>query len=144
MVRPSRSSYALPHKPEGATLRKLRDDVSDHGPKRSRILVIDDHPLVRRGVSDMLTREPDFEVCGEAESEAHGLELIRTARPDLIIMDLALREGSGLDLIHRVRAVGISVPILVLSMREETVFAERVIREMIPADWAPRVTMGST
>jgi DNA-binding NarL/FixJ family response regulator len=101
---------------------------SDAGPKPARILVIDDHPLVRRGIIDMMAREPDFEVCGEAESEADGLELIRTARADIVIMDLALREGSGLDLIHRVRALGISVPILVLSMREETVFAERVIR----------------
>jgi DNA-binding NarL/FixJ family response regulator len=90
--------------------------------------LIDDHPLVRRGITDMMAREPDFEVCGEAETETDGLELIRTSRPDLVIMDLALREGSGLDLIHRVRALGLSVPILVLSMREETVFAERVIR----------------
>src|SRR5262249_22246019 len=94
----------------------------------ARILVIDDQPLVRRCVTDIIAREPDLLVCGEAETEASALSLVLTERPDLIIVDLAHREGSGLDLIHRVRAHGIRVPILVLSMREESFFTQQVIR----------------
>jgi len=96
--------------------------------KATRILVVEDHPLVRRGIIDMLAHEADLTVCGEATTGAEAVALFKSEHPDLIIADLTLREGNGIELIRDIRGLGSRVPILVLSMREETMFAERVIR----------------
>jgi DNA-binding NarL/FixJ family response regulator len=98
------------------------------GNKTTRILVAEDHALVRRGIIDMLGHEPDLKVCGEATTGAEALALFKSEHPDLVLADLTLREGNGIELIREIRATGSRVPILVLSMREETMFAERVIR----------------
>jgi len=96
--------------------------------KVTRILVVEDHALVRRGIIDMLAHEPDLRVCGEATTGVEALNLFKSEKPDLVLADLTLREGNGIELIREIRALGSRVPILVLSMREETMFAERVIR----------------
>jgi DNA-binding NarL/FixJ family response regulator len=97
-------------------------------PRRTRILIVDDHPIVRVGIRHMLAGEHDLEVCGEAESADAARQLAMSARPDLAIVDLSLAQGSGLDL---VRSLGESVPtlpVLVLSMHDEALFAERVLK----------------
>ncbi len=96
--------------------------------RRIRILIVDDHPIVRLGIRQMLAAEPDLEVCGEAESADAGMELTVRAHPDLAIVDLSLTEGIGLDLIRSLRASKPSLPVLVLSMHDEALFAERVLR----------------
>ncbi len=96
--------------------------------RRIRILIVDDHPIVRLGIRQMLAAEPDLEVCGEAESADAGMELTVRAHPDLAIVDLSLTEGTGLDLIRSLRASKPSLPVLVLSMHDEALFAERVLR----------------
>jgi DNA-binding NarL/FixJ family response regulator len=95
---------------------------------RIRILVVDDHPIVRLGVRQMLASEPDLEVCCEAESADVGKHLAATARPDLAIVDLSLAEGTGLDVIRSLRESMPALPVLVLSMHDEALFAERVLR----------------
>lgn len=96
--------------------------------RRTRILVVDDHPIVRLGIRQMLSAERDLEVCGEAESADAARQLATTARPDLAIVDLSLAEGTGLDLIRTLREALPTLPVLVLSMHDETLFAERVLR----------------
>lgn len=94
----------------------------------ARVVIIDDHPIVCCGLAALISRDPQFEMCGEADDVPSGIALIRTANPDIAIVDLALRNGSGLDLIRRVKAAKHPVRILVASMYDETLFAERAIR----------------
>jgi DNA-binding NarL/FixJ family response regulator len=95
---------------------------------RTRILIVDDHSIVRLGMRQMLAAENDLEVCGEAESVHAAEQLIATARPDLVILDLAMANGSGLDLLRSLRESMPALPVLVLSMHDEALFAERVLR----------------
>jgi DNA-binding NarL/FixJ family response regulator len=95
---------------------------------RARVAVLDDHPLFRERLCQLINNEPDMEVCGEAEGAEQALRLIRTAMPDLAIVDIALKASSGLELIRSIKALSISVPVLVLSMHEESLYADRALR----------------
>lgn len=92
-----------------------------------RILIVDDHPLVRTGFAQLISDEPDLEVCGEAADEAQALRLVAAAAPDLVIVDLSLAGGSGINLIERIKAHHSGVCMLVASMHDESLFAERVL-----------------
>lgn len=92
-----------------------------------RILIVDDHPLVRTGLAHLIGDEPDLEVCGDAADEAQALQLVERTQPDLVIIDLSLAAGSGLDLIERIRAHHSDIAMLVASMHDESLFAERVL-----------------
>lgn len=93
----------------------------------TRILIVDDHPLVRSGFAQLIGDCPDLEVCGEAGDMAEALAQIETARPDLAIIDLSLAGGSGLDLIERIKSHDKDILMLVASMHDETLYAERVL-----------------
>jgi DNA-binding NarL/FixJ family response regulator len=95
---------------------------------RTRILIVDDHPIVRFGIRQMLATEGDLEVCGEAESTDAAKQMIVSVHPDLAIVDLSLAGGTGLDLIRSLRESTPTLPVLVLSMHDEALFAERVLR----------------
>lgn len=106
-----------------------RERRSGAAPKvRWRILIVDDHPLVREGLAARISAQPDLLVCGEASTIEEALALIDTSQPDLVIVDLALKQGSGLDLIKQAGASGLSPKILVVSAYEESLFAERALR----------------
>ena len=93
----------------------------------TRILIVDDHPLVRSGFAQLIGDCPDLEVCGEAGDMAEALAQIEAARPDLAIIDLSLAGGSGLDLIERIKSRDKNILMLVASMHDETLYAERVL-----------------
>ena len=93
----------------------------------SRILIVDDHPLVRAGLAQLIGDCPDLEVCGEAADMAEALRLIDSDCPDLAIIDLSLAGGSGLDLIERIKSRNLDILMLVASMHDETLYAERVL-----------------
>ena len=95
---------------------------------RKSILIVDDHPVLRRGLAALIESEPDLAVCGEAATCLEALEAIRESRPDLVIVDLELGQGDGLDLIKQMKSRHPEVPALVLSMHDETVYAERSLR----------------
>jgi DNA-binding NarL/FixJ family response regulator len=95
---------------------------------RTRILVVDDHPIVRLGIRQMLAAERDLDVCGEAASADAAKQFIESTPPDLAIVDLSLEQGTGLDLIRTLRESSPALPVLVLSMHDEALFAERVLR----------------
>ncbi|MEE8364519.1 MAG: response regulator transcription factor [Gammaproteobacteria bacterium] len=92
-----------------------------------RILIVDDHPLVRTGFAQLIGDTPDLEVCGEASDMAEGLKQVGALKPDLAIIDLSLAGGSGLDLIKHIKARDYSTLMLVASMHDETLYAERVL-----------------
>jgi len=97
-------------------------------PERKRILIVDDHPVVREGLIQQLNRQPDLEICGQAANGSQALEEVERSRPDLVLADINLPGRSGLELIRDLRALAPKLPVLVLSMHDETVFAERVLR----------------
>ncbi len=101
---------------------------SRSAPKRARILLVDDHPLVRERLAEVINREGDLSVCGEAEDRHQAIEAIKTTTPDLVIVDLTLKSSHGLELIKDVRARWPKLWMLVVSMHDESLYAERVIR----------------
>ncbi|WP_035610728.1 response regulator transcription factor [Haloferula sp. BvORR071] len=97
-------------------------------PSPARIVLVDDHPMVRERLAELINRESDMIVCGEAEDRGEALEVITREQPRLAIVDLSLKRSSGLDLIKDLRTLQPQLLILVLSMQEEDLYAERVIR----------------
>ncbi len=95
---------------------------------KRRILVVDDHDAVRHSLRFYLERMGDFEVCGEAADGESALSLLSSSQPDLVLLDLSLGRGDGLSITHSMRAVSPSVPILILSIHSEHLFAERALR----------------
>ena len=95
---------------------------------KSRVLVVDDHPIVRQGLALFIEREPDLMVCGEAEDATSALQAIRDAAPDFVILDISLNGPDGLELLKTLRVRYPNLPALVLSMHDESVYAERALR----------------
>ena len=95
---------------------------------RKKILIVDDHPVLRRGLAGLIESDPDLAVCATAATCQDALAAIRERRPDLVIVDLALGTGDGLELIKEMKAHHSTIPSLVLSMHDESVFAERSLR----------------
>jgi DNA-binding NarL/FixJ family response regulator len=94
----------------------------------TRILVVDDHPLVRQGIRMLVGAEPDLEVCGEAEDAAGALLALKDGGADVAVVDLALKDSSGLELIKDMHQRFPKVRVLVVSMRNEGLYAERALR----------------
>ena len=93
----------------------------------ARILIVDDHPLVRTGLAQLIGDCPDLEVCGEAGDMAEALRRVDELQPDLVVIDLSLAGGSGLDLIEHIKAREQGISMLVASMHDEALYAERVL-----------------
>ncbi|MBN2302280.1 MAG: response regulator transcription factor [Lentisphaerae bacterium] len=98
------------------------------GSAPARILIVDDHPIVRRAVHHIIKKEPDLELSWEASDANEAMHILETEKPDLAIIDISLKGRSGLDLIKDMRAQGLKCPVLVLSMHEDTTYAERSLR----------------
>ena len=96
--------------------------------ERTRVFIVDDHPIVRQGLTQILNQESDLTVCGEAEDALDALEAIAALQPDLVLVDLSLKGGSGLDLIRTLKARHSTLPVLVVSMHDESLYVERVLR----------------
>jgi DNA-binding NarL/FixJ family response regulator len=96
--------------------------------KRRRVFVIDDHPIVRWGLSQLINEQPDLEMCGQADSPAKAMRLLPAAQADVVSVDLTLRGGDGLDLCKKIRDRFPKLPILVLSMHDEGLYAERALK----------------
>jgi DNA-binding NarL/FixJ family response regulator len=94
---------------------------------RKRILIADDHPLVREGLAQLINRQPDLLCCGESDSVASTQEKTTTFAPDLLVLDLRLGTGDGLELVKSLRKRFSFLPILVISQHDETLFAERAL-----------------
>lgn len=96
--------------------------------RKRKVFIVDDHPIVRQGLAQMIQAEADLCVCGESERGEGVVRTLESAKPDIIIVDLTLKDMSGLDLIKEIAATPPSTPVLVLSMHDESLYAERALR----------------
>ncbi len=96
--------------------------------KKKRILVVDDHPMMRQGLAQLIGAEPDLAVCGEAANAEQAIDAIRACKPELVLADISLPGKNGLELIKDFQAIQPDVPVLVISMHDESLYAERVLR----------------
>lgn len=94
----------------------------------SRIAIIDDHPIVRQGLSELVAHQPGLTICGEAEDTAGALKMIEDSDPDLAVVDISLKDSSGIELIKDMKVRFPHLLVLVLSMHDESFYAERVLR----------------
>ncbi|ODU25124.1 MAG: DNA-binding response regulator [Verrucomicrobia bacterium SCN 57-15] len=97
-------------------------------PKFKKILLVDDHPLMRRGQADLLSREQDLMVCGEASTAREAMEEIAKLNPDLVLVDMTLPDKDGLELIKDIQALHPGLLVLAMSMQDESLYAARVLR----------------
>ncbi len=97
-------------------------------PDQKKIYIVDDHPVFRKGLAQLIDEEADLRVTGEAESVTQAIQLIQKGLPDLVIVDITLRDKSGIDLIEYLKEHFPRLPILVISMHDESLYAERVLR----------------
>jgi DNA-binding NarL/FixJ family response regulator len=96
--------------------------------EKTRIFLVDDHPLVREWLTNLIHQQTDLTVCGEAETAADALQAINKLRPDVAIVDISLTDSSGIELIKGIKAAQLGVAVIVLSMHDERLYAERALR----------------
>jgi len=103
-------------------------DKSAPAPAKNHIFIVDDHAMFREGLRQLIDREPDLTVCGDAANATEAMQGIAESHPDLVIVDISLGGGSGIDLIKSIKAQYEDLPILVVSMHDEALYAERALR----------------
>jgi DNA-binding NarL/FixJ family response regulator len=96
--------------------------------KKKTVFIVDDHPLLRQGLALLVNREDDLTVCGEAEEAQTVMKEIAARKPDILIVDISLNGPDGLELLKNLRALYPSLPVLILSMHDESIYAERALR----------------
>jgi len=105
----------------------MTTDTTDVSNKR-RVFLVDDHPLVREWLTNLINQQKDLVVCGEAEDAPRALQAIETLQPDVAVVDVTLANGSGIELVKDVKRVAPQVAVVVLSMHDESLYAERALR----------------
>jgi len=96
--------------------------------RKIKVFVVDDHPIVRQGLALLINREQDLVVCGEAEDAQSAMQSVNAVRPDIMVVDISLSGPDGLDLLKDVRMRHPDLPVLILSMHDESIYAERALR----------------
>ena len=96
--------------------------------RKHRIAIVDDHPMVRERLAEVLKAESDLVVCGEADSRAQALQLVAKMHPDIVLLDLNLKDSQGVEVVKDIVALESGTRVLVISMYDESLFAERAIR----------------
>jgi DNA-binding NarL/FixJ family response regulator len=96
--------------------------------RKSKVFVVDDHPLIRQGLATIINRESDLTICGEADDASMAMQSIATTQPDILIVDISLNGPDGLDLLKEIRMRHPAVRVLILSMHDEKIYAERALR----------------
>ena len=95
---------------------------------RKTVLIVDDHPLLRQGLALLINQQQDMRVCGEAEEAQAALQCVAQKKPDIMILDISLKGPDGLELLKSIRALDPDLPVLILSMHDEAIYAERALR----------------
>jgi DNA-binding NarL/FixJ family response regulator len=95
---------------------------------KKRVLLVDDHPLMRLGMSQLIDRQPDLMVCGQAEDANEALKSVANLNPDVVVLDLTLKDSDGLEVLKNINAQHPTVPVLVLSIHAESLYAELALR----------------
>lgn len=105
----------------------MSTDTPANAAKR-KILLVDDHPLVRLGIGQLIDRQPDLIVCGQADNANEALDGVGRLNPDAVVLDLTLKESDGLEVLKNIRSQYPTVPVLVLSIHAESLYAELALR----------------
>ncbi len=105
--------------------KKVHDKT---GGDKSKILIVDDHPIVRQGLAELVNHENDLAVCGQAEDAHQAMKAIKELRPEMAVIDISLKETSGIELIKDINVRYPNLPVLALSMHDESLYAERALR----------------
>jgi len=105
--------------------KKVQDKT---GGDKSKILIVDDHPIVRQGLAELVNHENDLAVCGQAEDAHQAMKAIKELRPEIAVIDISLKEISGIELIKDINVRYPNLPVLALSMHDESLYAERALR----------------
>jgi DNA-binding NarL/FixJ family response regulator len=95
---------------------------------KAKVLLVDDHPILRQGLARLINQEADLIICGEAEDAGKAFEAVATLQPDIAMVDISLKGSNGIELIKNLKARYPNLPILVLSMHDESLYAERALR----------------
>lgn len=121
------------------TLKNIRKNIemeSSEGPqknpvidKRTRIFLLDDHPIVRQGIAEMINDESDMKICGEASNYQDAMQAVETLKPDIILVDISLDGSSGFEFLKALKIQHPNTKAMILSMHDETLYAERALRE---------------
>lgn len=101
---------------------------TNSSPTKTRVLIVDDHPLLRQGITRLINNEKDMAVCGEADEAPKTLDAIAASKPEIVILDISLKGASGIEVLKNIRARHPKLPVLVLSMHDESVYAQRALR----------------
>jgi DNA-binding NarL/FixJ family response regulator len=96
--------------------------------QKYKVFLVDDHPVLRQGLGRLIDDQPDLAMCGDAESPVEAMRLLPAAKPDVVIVDLTLKGGDGLELCKQIRDRFTTLPILVVSMHDESLYAERALK----------------
>src|SRR6266481_5190178 len=102
--------------------------MAQQASEKNRILIVDDHPLFREGLQQLIDRDPELAVCGEASTTQEALQAIPKLKPDLVLVDISLGGASGIELIKAIKNDFEELPVLVVSMHDESLYAERAMR----------------
>ncbi|MDF3057146.1 MAG: two component transcriptional regulator, LuxR family [Rariglobus sp.] len=113
-----------------STLTAPAQPVSTASPDaaKRRIFLVDDHPITRQGVVVLINQEPDLEVCGEADSAPKAFDLLQKSKADLAVVDISLKTTSGIELTKNLKVLLPDLPVLIMSMHDESLYAERALR----------------
>jgi DNA-binding NarL/FixJ family response regulator len=120
-----------PSPPAGPAVAQAQPSTGANAPTRparKRVFVVDDHPMVRRGLVQTIDNEPDLAVCGQGEDTYAAVRAIGEAKPDVAVVDISLKGGDGIELVKELKRQGLDTPVLILSMHDEMLYAERALR----------------
>jgi DNA-binding NarL/FixJ family response regulator len=106
----------------------INRQANNFAPRKKTVFVVDDHPIVRQGLALLINQEADLMVCGEAEEMYSALSAMHSLRPDILIVDISLNGPDGLELLKNIRLASPRLPVLILSMHDESIYAERALR----------------
>jgi DNA-binding NarL/FixJ family response regulator len=108
-------------------MSKAKPPSAPSSPKHT-VFLVDDHPIVREGLAQLINHESDLEVVGQGEDAYASLRAIRQAKPDLVLVDVSLKDSDGIELLKEIKSQSPSLPVLVVSMHDESLYAERALR----------------
>jgi DNA-binding NarL/FixJ family response regulator len=121
-------SEAIHSKDQPEAEIRAKGSAAQAGGSKNRVFIVDDHTMFREGLRQLIERDPDLTVCGDAPDSAEALQAIRASKPDVVIVDISLAGASGIDLIKDIKTEYEDLPVLVVSMHDESLYAERALR----------------